>query len=122
MPDILYPGYIDILLYSFPIHGRSYHTNSTYLAREQAVDILQLKSLSLREEEEDDRYPEGVEHSEEDVRAPPNIADRRGVICTMICLSGRELSHKASHSRNYSLRPSRPRNRAVASAEELFRT
>lgn len=47
------------------------------LAREELIDILQLKTLGLGEEEVNDWYPGRVKNSEDNVCPPADIVDGR---------------------------------------------
>lgn len=45
------------------------------IAGKQAINILQLQSLGLREEQVDDGHPRGVQNRKDDVSAPSNTRD-----------------------------------------------
>lgn len=65
------------ILHSLLITSLFQQVSVARLAREQAVDVFQLETLGLREEQEDDRYPERVEHGKDDVCAPSDVVDSR---------------------------------------------
>lgn len=46
-----------------------------FFATKKLVNVFQLQALGLREEQEDERNPEGVQHSENDVCSPANVVD-----------------------------------------------
>lgn len=47
----------------------------SFFAREELIDVFQLQTLGLREEEVDDWNPGRVENGKDDICAPANVVD-----------------------------------------------
>jgi hypothetical protein len=115
------------ILHSLLITSLLQQVSVARLAREQAINIFQLKTLGLREEQEDDWYPEGIEHGEDDVCAPSDVIDsgRCDLHDNLSNVSMQvSLGPFRSNSRSYisSSQPSKWPTHVVAGAEAESRT